>query len=140
MNNVTLMGRLGSDPELRYTQGGSAVANVNLATSRKWTDKQGEQHEKTEWHRLIVWGKQAENFERYLRKGQQVLVEGSIEYRDWEDKDGNSRSTTEINVSRFHFIGNNTSSSGERSSSPRGGGGNAEASFDQSFNDDDIPF
>lgn len=140
MNHITLMGRLGSDPELRYTQGGHAVANARLATSKTWTDSKGERQEKTEWHTLVLWGKQAENFEKFMHKGKQVLVEGSLEYSEWEDKDGQRRSKAEINVSRFHFIGN---SEGGRSDRPRGndnGGGGAEEKFDQSFNDDDIPF
>jgi single-strand DNA-binding protein len=150
LNKVMLIGNLGSDPDLRYTQGGSAVANFNLATNEKWTDKSGQLQEKTEWHRIVVWGKQAENCGKYLKKGRQIFVEGRLQTRDWEDKDGKKRYTTEIKADNVQFLsGGGDSPSGRDYGGPSGGssggdGGNndsgPEASFDQSFNDDDIPF
>lgn len=141
LNKVMLIGHLGSDPELRYTPGGAAVANFNLATNERWTDKNGQSQEKTEWHRIVVWGKQAENCGKYLKKGRQVYIEGRLQTRDWEDKDGNKRYTTEVRADNVQFLSGGGPSGG-------GGGGRdydsgapgPEASFDQSFNDDDIPF
>ena len=139
-----VIGNLGSDPELRYTQSGQPVANFNIATNERWTDKSGAQQERTEWHKIVVWGKQAENCEKYLSKGRQVYVEGRIQTRDWEDKDGNKRYTTEIVAQTVQFLsggagaGSGGGSSYEGPSSQEGPA--PEASFDQSFNDDDIPF
>ena len=88
LNKVMLIGHLGSDPELRYTQGGQPVANFNLATNERWADKSGQMQERTEWHKIVVWGKIAETCEKYLKKGRQAYIEGRIQTRDWEDKDG----------------------------------------------------
>ncbi len=158
VNKVILVGNLGSDPELRYTQGGQAVANFNIATNERWTDKGGETQERTEWHKIVVWGRQAENCEKYLSKGRQVYIEGRLQTRDWEDRDGNKRYTTEIVAQNVQFLsgggpsaGAGSSWGGGSSSSSSSGGGSQsrdnrdddpgpEASFDQSFNDDDIPF
>ena len=144
LNKVMLIGHLGSDPELRYTQGGAAVANFNLATNERWTDKNGQNQEKTEWHRIVVWGKQAENCEKYLKKGRQVFIEGRLQTRDWEDKDGNKRYTTEIKADSVQFLSGTTGGGSGRDYSGPSDSGNSgpgpEASFDQSFNDDDIPF
>jgi len=141
-----IIGNLGSDPELRYTQSGQPVANFNIATNERWTDKSGQQQERTEWHKIVVWGKQAENCEKYLSKGRQVYVEGRIQTRDWEDRDGNKRYTTEIVAQTVQFLsggaGAGAGSGGGRSydGPPSQEGPAPEASFDQSFNDDDIPF
>lgn len=144
LNKVMLIGHLGSDPELRYTQGGAAVANFNLATNERWTDKNGQSQEKTEWHRIVVWGKQAENCEKYLKKGRQVFIEGRLQTRDWEDKDGHKRYTTEVKADNVQFLsGSAGGGSGRDYTGPSDGDSSSpgpEASFEQSFNDDDIPF
>ncbi len=99
INKVILIGNLGQDPEVRYMSGGGAVANITLATSESWRDKQtGEQKEKTEWHRVVLFGKLAEVAGEYLRKGSQVYVEGSLQTRKWQDQNGHDRYTTEIVV------------------------------------------
>jgi single-strand DNA-binding protein len=105
LNRVTLVGNLGKDPEVRYTQGGTAVANFSLATTEKWKDKDGKEQEKTEWHRIIVWGKQAENCGEYLAKGRQVLIEGRLQTREWKDKDDKRQWSTEVVASHVMFLG-----------------------------------
>lgn len=104
LNKVMLIGRLGSDPDVRYTPSGTSVAKFNLATSENYTDKDGQRQEKTEWHRITVWGRQAENSGQYLKKGSQVYLEGSLRTNEWEDKDGNKRYTTEVNAQRVVFL------------------------------------
>jgi len=96
VNKVILVGRLGQDPELRYTQNGQAVASFTMATSESWRDKDGERQERTEWHRIVAWGNQAEFCGNFLHKGRLVYVEGRLQSRDWEDKEGQKRRTTEI--------------------------------------------
>ncbi len=102
LNKVTLIGNLGADPEVRSTSGGNRVATFSLATSRSWNSPSGEKQEKTEWHRCVVWNSKASTLadivERYLKKGDKVYVEGRIEYRQWQDKEGQTRYSTEINV------------------------------------------
>lgn len=135
VNKCILVGNLGRDAELRYTPGGVAVATLNLATTEKWTDKSGAKQEKTEWHRIVVWGKTAESLAEYLTKGKQIYVEGKIETRQWEDKDGNKRYTTEIRSDRITLLGG-----GQRS---QGGGAGSSAGADAPEpqpTDDDIPF
>ena len=106
LNKVMLLGRLGQDPELKYTPAGTAVCNFSLATSESWTDKNtGQKQEKTEWHRVVVWGKLAELCGQYLAKGRQAYVEGKLTTRSWDDKDGNKRYTTEIESRTVQFIG-----------------------------------
>ena len=105
LNKVILIGNLGRDPEVRYTQKGTAVANFTLATNEVWTDKGGERQERTEWHRIVVWGKQAEIVKEHLSKGKQVYVEGSLQTRQWDDREGHKRSTTEIKASRVVMLG-----------------------------------
>ena len=106
VNRVMLLGRLGDDPVLKHTPTGQAVCNMNLATSETWNDKtSGEKKEKTEWHRVVIWGKQAENCDKFLSKGRQLFVEGKLQTRSWEDKDGNKRYTTEILGTSVDFIG-----------------------------------
>jgi single-strand DNA-binding protein len=116
LNKVTLIGNLGSDPEVRSTTGGNRVATFSLATSRSWNDASGAKQEKTEWHRCVVWNSKASTLadivERYVKKGDKLFVEGRIEYRQWQDKDGQTKYSTEINVRELIMLG-----------SPRGGGG-----------------
>jgi single-strand DNA-binding protein len=119
INKVILIGNLGRDPELRYTQSGQAVANFSLATTEKWKDKEGNTQEKTEWHRIIVWGKSAENSAQYLQKGRSVYIEGKLQTRDWEDKEGNKRSTTEIVAQTVQFLGGRGGAEGANPSADR---------------------
>ena len=105
VNKVILIGNLGRDPEVRYTQGGSPVANFTLATNEVWTDKGGQRQERTEWHRIVVWGKQAEIAREHFHKGKQVYVEGSLQTREWNDKEGNKRQTTEVKAMRVVMLG-----------------------------------
>jgi len=135
VNKVILLGNLGRDPEVRFTQGGTAVANLNLATNEVWNDKSGQRQERTEWHRVVVWGKQAEIARDYLTKGRQIFVEGSLQTRQWEDKDGQKRYTTEIKCQRFIMV---CGRGGEGGREPMGG--EPEMPPDSSYSDDDIPF
>jgi len=105
VNKVILIGNLGRDPEVRYTQNGTAVANFTLATNEVWNDKSGERQERTEWHRIVVWGKQAEIAREHLSKGKQVYIEGSIQTRQWDDREGHKRTTTEIKAQRLIMMG-----------------------------------
>ena len=105
VNKVILVGNLGKDPDVRYTQTGSAVANFSIATSEQWNDRDGKRQERTEWHNIVVWGKQAESCGQYLSKGRQVYVEGSIRTRSYDDKSGNKRYITEIVAQRIQFLG-----------------------------------
>jgi len=107
-----LIGRLGADPEMRYTEGNNAVANFRIATSEKWTDKGGNKQEKTEWHRIVAWGKLAELAGEYLSKGRQVYVEGRLQTREWKDKEGAKRYTTEIIAKQIVFLGGKNDSQG----------------------------
>ncbi len=139
INKVILIGRLGSDPEVRYTPSGVAVANFNIATSEEWKDKDsGEKKERTEWHRIVAWRRLGEICGEYLSKGKQVYIEGRLQTRDWEDRDGNKRYTTEIVATDVQFLGARDSS---ESAKPR-----STSSTDyqgmpaQGPADDDIPF
>jgi single-strand DNA-binding protein len=105
VNKVLLLGNLGRDPEVKYTPGGKAVANFSIATSDRWTDKEGRKQERTEWHRIVAWDKLAELCGEYLTKGRQVYVEGKLQTREWADKDGNKRTTTEIQAREITFLG-----------------------------------
>ena len=105
VNKVILVGNLGRDAELRYTPGGAPVATLNLATTEVWNDKAGQKQEKTEWHRIVLWGKSAESLNEYLTKGKQIYVEGRLQTRQWDDKDGNKRYTTEIRGDRIVLLG-----------------------------------
>ena len=109
LNKVTLIGNLGSDPEVRSTTGGNRVATFSLATSRSWNDASGAKQEKTEWHRCVVWNSKASTLadivERYVKKGDKLYVEGRIEYRQWQDKDGQTKYSTEINVRELIMLG-----------------------------------
>ncbi len=105
VNKVILIGRLGADPEIRYTPNGTAVANFRLATSENWTNKDGQREERTEWHRIVAFGKLGEICGEYLTKGKQVYVEGRIQTRSWDDRDGNKRWTTEIIATNMQMLG-----------------------------------
>ena len=105
VNKVILVGRLGADPEVRYTNTGTPVANFNVATSTNFTDKSGERTERTEWHRIVAFGKLGEICGEYLAKGKQVYIEGRLQTRDWEDRDGNKRKTTEIVANTMQMLG-----------------------------------
>jgi single-strand DNA-binding protein len=105
VNKVIVLGNLGRDPELRHTTGGKAVATLSVATNEHWTDQSGERQERTEWHRIVVWGRPAENCAQYLAKGRSVFVEGRLQTRKWEDRDGNDRYTTEIVADSVQFLG-----------------------------------
>src|SRR5690606_17815587 len=146
VNKGILVGNLGKDPEVRYMPSGSAAANVTLATSESWKDKQtGEQKERTEWHNIVFFGRLAEIAGEYLKKGSQIYVEGSLRTRKWQDKSGNDRYTTEIVASEMQMLGGRGGGGGGGSASfgggksGGGGGGGDEAPFNEGF-DDDIPF
>jgi single-strand DNA-binding protein len=148
VNKVILVGNLGRDAELRYTPGGAAVATLNMATTEVWNDKGGQRQEKTEWHRVVFWGKVAESLTEYLTKGKQVYVEGRLETRQWNDKDGNKRYTTEVKGDKIVLLGGG-GGGGRGGGTSRGGGedsmGGAQPSHgadvpDQPLTDDDIPF
>lgn len=135
VNKVILIGNLGRDPELRFTKGGQAVANFSLATSDTFTNREGGREERTEWHRIVVWGKSAENCSKYLSKGRTVYVEGQLRTREWEDKDGNKRQTTEVHAQTVQFLG----SPGGRGDGPRGGASEPSGEGPPPGGDD-IPF
>jgi single-strand DNA-binding protein len=128
VNKVILVGNLGKDPEVRYTPSGQAVANFNIATSESWTDKSGQKQERTEWHRIVVWGKQAEHCGEYLSKGRQVYVEGRLQTREWADKEGRKNYTTEVIATHVTFLGG-----GERGQGGGGGGRGARGGGSDDF-------
>jgi single-strand DNA-binding protein len=105
VNKVILIGNLGKDPELRYTPGGQATASFSLATTERWNDKNGQRQERTEWHNIVAWGKLAELVNQYLKKGRSAYVEGRINYRSWDDRDGNKKYRTEIVANQIQFLG-----------------------------------
>lgn len=148
VNKAILVGNLGRDPELRYTQSGTAVANFSLATTERWTDRDGNRQEQTEWHRIVAWGKLAEIVNQYLSKGEQVYIEGRLQTREWEDREGQSRRTTEIRADEMVMLGGG--GAGDFAGEPAGpapddrgdfgdpgGGGESD---EGGITDDDIPF
>ncbi len=138
LNKVMLIGNLGRDPEMRFTPSGRAVTNFTIATSERWKDTNGELQESTEWHRIVTWGKLAENCAKLLSKGKQVYIEGRIQTRSWDDKDGNKRYTTEIVASQMQIL---TPSGGtERMSAPAGEPHPEYSGPTGSDEFDDIPF
>jgi single-strand DNA-binding protein len=144
VNKVILVGNLGRDAELRYTPGGAAVSTLNLATTEVWNDRNNQRQEKTEWHRVVLWGKPAESLQEYLTKGKQIYVEGKLQTRQWDDKDGNKRYTTEIKADRVTLLGGGGGGGG---GSRSGGGmdrGGSQGPTDEPpmepMTDDDIPF
>lgn len=147
VNKVILIGRLGQNPEVRYTPSGAAVANFSVATNEVWNDKAGQKQERTEWHKVVVWGKQAELAGQYLAKGRQVYLEGRLQTRQWQDKDNQTRYTTEVQVQTLQFLGSSpgattTASSQEMGDgvAPSTGGAQAQSSFTPTITEDDIPF
>ncbi len=139
LNKVMLIGNLGRDPELRFTPSGRAVARFSLATSEQWTAQDGTRQDRTEWHNIVVWGKQAETCGQYLAKGRQVFIEGSIRSRQYDDKEGQKRYITEVIAQRVQFLGGGR---GEGAGAGRGapGGGEGDAPPSPMPEDDDIPF
>lgn len=135
-NQAIIMGNLGQDPEVRYMPNGGAAANISVATTDSWKDKQtGEKQERTEWHRIVAFGKLAEIMGEYLKKGSTVLIQGEIRTRKWEDKEGNTKYTTEILAREMQMIGGRPGNSGQSGNSAPS---QAPASNDDF--DDDIPF
>ena len=124
VNKAILIGNLGCDPELRFTKDGRPVANFTLATNERWRDKEGNNQERTEWHRIVFWGRLAEIAAEYLRKDSQIYVEGRIQTRKWQDKDGQDRWSTEIVGNEMQMLGG------------RGGGQSAPADFDGGHSED----
>ena len=123
VNKVILLGNLGRDPETRYTTGGDAVTNLNIATSEQWKDKSGEKQERTEWHRVVLFGRQAEIAGEYLKKGRSVYIEGRLQTRKYTDKDGVEKYSTEIVADRMQLIGGAREGGGGDDEMPSGGGG-----------------
>ena len=138
LNKVLLIGNLGKDPELRFTPSGRAVARFPLATSEQWTDQSGQRQDRTEWHNVVVWGKQAETCGQYLAKGRQVFIEGSVRSRQYDDKEGQKRYITEIIAQRVQFLGGRGEGAGRGAAG--GGGGDESAAPAPMPEDDDIPF
>ena len=147
VNKAILIGNLGNDPDMRYTAGGAAVANISIATAESWRDKEsGEQQERTEWHRVVAFGRLAEIMGEYLRKGSQVYIEGRIQTRKWQDKDGQDRYTTEIVANELQMLGSKGGSGSYDSSpqpqqsapAPQTAAASSPAPTDDF--DDDIPF
>jgi single-strand DNA-binding protein len=160
LNKVTLIGNVGADPEVRSTNGGNRVATFSLATSRAWNDASGAKQEKTEWHRCVVWNSKvstlADIVERYVKKGDKLYVEGRIEYRQWQDKDGQTKYSTEINVRELIMLGSGRGASADAEGGARrapvaakakaGAGAGAAGDDFEEFpgalqdEDDDLPF
>lgn len=138
VNKIILLGRLGTEPELKYLPNGSAVCNFTLATSEKYTDKNGEKKENTEWHKIVVWGKIAELCNQYLKKGSQAFIEGKIQTRSYDDKDGNKKYITEINASSVQFLDSKSSDSEMVKSAKETFGVKGKAS--NFITDEDVPF
>jgi len=107
INKVILIGNLGQNPEIKYTPNGQAICNLSIATNESWTDKNGQKQEKTEWHRVVVFGKLAELCSQYLQKGRQAYIEGKLQTRSWQDKDNQTRYTTEVVAQSVQFLGGN---------------------------------
>jgi single-strand DNA-binding protein len=146
VNKVILVGNLGRDAELRYTPGGSPVATLNLATTEVWNDKAGQRQEKTEWHRVVLWGKTAESLSEYLTKGKQLYIEGRLQTRQWDDKDGNKRYTTEIRGDKIVLLGGGGGAGARQQAGARAAAGAGSPMEDpmgepvSELTDDDIPF
>lgn len=137
VNQVRLIGNLGRDPEMRITPSGTTVVNFSMATNEKWKDKDGQQQEKTEWHRIVVFGKLADICAKYLFKGKEILIEGKMQTRNWRDRDGKERYTTEVIAEQMKMFGG-----GDQTRSDTGGG--QQPGTDQQYGDyppdDDIPY
>ena len=149
LNKAMVIGNLGSDPEVRSTSSGTRVATLSVATSRRWTGRDGRDQEKTEWHRIVAWDKLAEICEQYLSKGDRVYIEGRIEYRQWEGQDGQTRYTTEIRAREMIMLGGRGDGAAAGGPGPRGRGAQEEVpdEDEEDFSeeslmggDDDLPF
>jgi len=154
LNKAMLIGNLGADPETRFTQDGTCVCNLRLATTEKYKNRNGEQVEKTEWHRVVLWGRLGEIANQYLKKGARVYIEGKIETRKWQDRDGNDRYTTDIRANEMKMLGGGAQGGGQQSAGyQQGGNAPAPAAAKPSNDpfadtpdfadvpvDDDIPF
>ncbi|HEY6264565.1 MAG TPA: single-stranded DNA-binding protein [Candidatus Acidoferrum sp.] len=158
VNKVILVGRLGRDPETRYTGGGQAVANFSVATDESYKDKNGERQKRTEWHKIVVWSKLAEIAQQYLKKGSLLYLEGRLQTREWQDKEGQKRTTTEIVATNFRMLGGRSegaAAAGAGAGARSGGGddfeshaapaedsfgGTAPAGGGPEISDEDIPF
>jgi single-strand DNA-binding protein len=138
VNKIVLVGHLGADPESRFTPSGVAVSTFNMATNESWKNKEGEYEDRTEWHRIVLYGKAAETASEYMKKGQLAYVEGRIRTRSWEDKDGMTRYTTEVLGDRFTMLGRKSEN---KSTAPAEAGAGASASAGGGGgDDDDLPF
>lgn len=122
VNKAIILGNLGKDPEVRFTPTGQAVANFTIATNESWTDKNGQKQDRTEWHRIVVWGKLAELCGEYLKKGRQAYVEGRLQTREWTDKENKKNYTTEIVANTVQFLGGRDGAGGGGGGGSRGGG------------------
>jgi len=145
VNKVIIIGNLGADPDVRYTQSNTAVANMSVATSERYKDRSGEWKEVTEWHKIVAWDRLAEIAQEYLSKGSKIYVEGSIRTNSWEDKDGQKRYTTEIRAQRMRMLDSRSDRSGNQNAQPAQKGQNDQKlSSDVSLNDqeldEDLPF
>jgi len=157
VNKVILVGRLGRDPETRYTGGGQAVANFSVATDETYKDRNGERQKRTEWHKIVVWGKQAEIAQQYLKKGSLIFIEGRIQSREWQDKEGQKRTSFEIVATNFRMLGGrgDAAAAGAGAGASRGAddfdghaapaedsfaGGGGHAPSGPEISDEDIPF
>jgi len=154
VNKVILVGRLGRDPETRYTSGGQAVANFSVATDESYKDRNGERQKRTEWHKIVVWGKQAEIAQQYLKKGSLVFIEGRIQSREWQDKEGQKRTSFEIVANNFRMLGGRSDAAAAGAGGGRTGGdepdvhaapaedsyGGSQAPSGPEISDEDIPF
>lgn len=150
LNKITLLGNVGADPEVRSTSSGTKVASLSLATGRQWTDAKGEKQEKTEWHKCVIWGSSkgdglAGVIEKYVGKGDRLYVEGRIEYRQYEDKDKQTRYVTEVNVTDILLLGNKGGADSARSTAQPKGGSKKPDGFEEfppamDGDIDDLPF
>jgi single-strand DNA-binding protein len=150
VNKVILIGNLGKDPELRYTPSGQPVASFSVATTERWTDKNGQKQDRTEWHNIVVWGKLAELTNQYLKKGRPVYIEGRITSRSWDDRDGNKKYRTEIVANQIQFLGSGPSAGSDapmpQEPPPQSGAGephfeqNAPGAGQPNAPEDDLPF
>jgi single-strand DNA-binding protein len=136
VNKVILVGNLGRDPEVRYTRNGTAVATLNIATTETWTDQDGQRQDRTEWHRVVAWSKLAEIAKEYLSKGRQVYIEGKLQTRSWDDREGNKRYTTEIKADQMVMLGGRGDSGGRGPEPP------PEPEKEEPFEakEEDVPF
>ena len=141
VNKAIILGNLGKDPEVRFTQSGRAVANFTVATTDTWFDQENGRQERTDWHNIVVWGKQAETCGQYLSKGRQVYIEGRIQTRSYDDRDGNKRYVTEIVAQRVQFLGGR-GEEGRSGQYESGGASSGAGGYEAPPvpDDDDVPF